>query len=124
MPSRLQRVQNCAAGLIFQLKIPDHINLSLMTLHWLPIHFRIKFKVLPYVFKSLHGLASQYLKVLVNKYILRRTLRLLTRLLLETATFKISTCGPKMFKFTAPVHWNALPLDVRSVAGVADFKDD
>jgi hypothetical protein len=41
----LQRVQNAAARLIFQLGPRDHVTPSLIQLHWLPVHFRVQFKL-------------------------------------------------------------------------------
>jgi len=41
----LQRVQNAAARLIFELTPRDHISPSLMQLHWLPICWRIEYKL-------------------------------------------------------------------------------
>jgi len=35
----------------------DHITLMLKSLHWLPVKFRIDFKVLLFVYKALIGLA-------------------------------------------------------------------
>jgi hypothetical protein len=41
----LQRVQNAAARLIFQLGPRDHVTPSLIQLHWLPVRFRVQFKL-------------------------------------------------------------------------------
>ena len=41
----LQRVQNAAARLVFGLRSHDHITPALAQLHWLPVQFRIKFKL-------------------------------------------------------------------------------
>ena len=41
----LQRVQNCAARLIFNLGQRDHIKPALVKLHWLPIQARVQFKL-------------------------------------------------------------------------------
>ena len=38
-----------------------HISPVLRQLHWLPVHHRIKFEMAILVYKSLHGLAPQYL---------------------------------------------------------------
>ena len=35
-------------------------------LHWLPIKYRVIFKIIPQVFKVLHGLAPSYLKNLIR----------------------------------------------------------
>ena len=41
----LQRAQNAAARLVFGLRSHDHITPALAQLHWLPVQFRIKFKL-------------------------------------------------------------------------------
>ena len=49
----LQRVQNAAARLVFELGARDHVTASLIQLHWLPVHWRIQFKlccIMHYVF--------------------------------------------------------------------------
>ncbi len=56
----LQRVQNAAARLICNVSRFDHITPTLKDLHWLPVKFRIDFKILLIVFKALHGLAPDY----------------------------------------------------------------
>ena len=39
----------------------DHITHILRDLHWLPVNFRVQFKLLSQVYKALHGLAASYL---------------------------------------------------------------
>jgi len=41
----LQRVQNAAARLIFELGPRDHVTDSLIQLHWLPIRWRVQYKL-------------------------------------------------------------------------------
>ena len=53
-----------------------HITPLLVDLHWLPVKFRIEFKILLIVFKIFKGLAPSYLSFLitpkpVSKYNLR-----------------------------------------------------
>ncbi len=43
---KLQRVQNAAARLITGKKKSDHITPVLKDLHWLPIKYRINFKIM------------------------------------------------------------------------------
>ena len=43
---RLQKVQNAAARVIFQIPKFDHITPALIDLHWLPVTFRVQFKLL------------------------------------------------------------------------------
>lgn len=50
---RLQLVQNAAARLLTGTNRRQHITPVLKSLHWLPVHFRIDFKILMFVFKAL-----------------------------------------------------------------------
>lgn len=50
-------MQNAAVGLLTGTRSSEHIAPILTSLHWLPVHFMICFKVLSFVFKSLRGLS-------------------------------------------------------------------
>ena len=54
---KLQRVQNSAARIICNISRYDHITPVLRSLHWLPIEYRISFKVLIIAFKAIYGAA-------------------------------------------------------------------
>ena len=43
-----------------------HITPLLRELHWLPVRFRVDFKILLVTFKILHGVAPSYLEDLVS----------------------------------------------------------
>ena len=79
---KLRRVQNAAARLISYTPRFGHITPVLRTLHWLPIRFRIEFKMLVIIFKSIHGLSPVYISDLIStklqsKYCLRSNNELL-----------------------------------------------
>ena len=59
--NKMQRVQNAAAKFVLNLKRMDSSTEALKTLHWLPIKFRIQFKILLLVYKCLNGQAPSYL---------------------------------------------------------------
>ena len=56
---KIQRVQNAAARLIFEQPKFCHITPVLSQLHWLPIKYRIEFKILLMTFKAIHGMAPE-----------------------------------------------------------------
>ena len=58
---KLQYVQNAAARIITRTRKCDHITPVLSDLHWLPVSYRIVFKILLLVFKSLNNLSPSYL---------------------------------------------------------------
>ena len=72
--NKYQNVINCAVTLVSGVGKFDHISPVLESLHWLPVDYRIEFKVLCLACKSLHGLAPSYLADLVKPYATRCTL--------------------------------------------------
>ena len=63
---RLQKIQNAAAKVILQLSKFDHITPAFVDLHWLPLKFRVQFKLLLTVYKSLHNQAPDYINDLLS----------------------------------------------------------
>ena len=72
--NRLQLVQNTAARVLTRTRKYDHISPILATLHWLPVAFRIDFKILLFVFKSRNDLAPSYISDLLSPYTPSRNL--------------------------------------------------
>lgn len=119
---RLQLVQNAAARLLTGTKKREHITPVLKSLHWLPVRFRIDFKILLFVFKSLHGLAPQYLTELVQPYEPARSLRSADLSLLVTPKSNKRRRGARSFSVAGPTLWNALPLHLRQIDSLSVFK--
>ena len=123
--NKLQRVQNAAARLIFQESKYCHVRPLLYNLHWLPVKFRIDFKILLLTYKAINGLAPFYLQELINlkeacKYKLRSDC---DGLLLNPVKFKtLTTLGDRSLTGSAPKLWNSLPYTIRSSSSVASFK--
>ncbi len=61
----LQLIQNAAARILTRTRKSEHITI-LRSLHWLP--FRIDFKVLLLVYKSLNGQGPKYITDMVTEY--------------------------------------------------------
>ena len=97
----------------------------LYNLHWLPVKFRIDFKILLLTYKAINGLAPFYLQELISlkeacKYKLRSDC---DGLLLNPVKFKtLTTLGDRSFAAAAPQLWNSLPCTIRSSPSVASFK--
>ena len=64
--NQLQRVQNSCARLVCNALKYCHITPLLIDLHWLPVRFRIDFKILLITYKILNGLAPLYLCQLIK----------------------------------------------------------
>ena len=59
--TKLQIVQNAAARLLTSSRKYDHITPALQELQWLPVRYRIHFKILLLTFKELNGMAPAYI---------------------------------------------------------------
>lgn len=119
---RLQLVQNAAARLLTGTRKFEHITPILQKLHWLPVPYRINFKILLFCFKALHGLAPTYIADLIQVHKPKRTLRSeSTNLLVVPRTFR-KLRGDRAFTAAAPRMWNCLPQYIRECSSINDFK--
>ncbi|XP_071398588.1 deoxynucleoside triphosphate triphosphohydrolase SAMHD1-like isoform X2 [Centroberyx affinis] len=119
---KLQLVQNAAARVLTKTKKMDHITPLLKTLHWLPVSFRIDFKVLLLVYKALNDLAPPYIRDVLSFYVPARSLRSSTALLLDVPYVSHKSTGESAFCVYAPKLWNTLPLDIRMASSLGIFK--
>ena len=92
-------------------------------MHWLPIKQRIIFKVAILTFKTLNGLAPNYLENSISRKINRRNLRSNNQLLLEVPEIK-NSFGSRSFTYSSPHIWNDLPYSVRSSSTLQSFKNN
>ncbi len=72
---QLQLIQNAAARILTRTRKSEHITPVLRSLHWLPVIFRIDFKVLLLVYKSLNGLEPKYMADMLSEFKPNRPLR-------------------------------------------------
>ena len=70
----LQRIQNAAARLVFNLPKFSHVTPLFRDLHWLPVVARIKFKTI-LAYKAVDGTAPAYLQALLKPHTPARSLR-------------------------------------------------
>ena len=118
---KLQRVQNLAARVVTRSSKYISITPTLKKLHWLPVKYRIIFKVVLLTFKALHGLAPNYLRTLLQSYIPSRSLRSETGnvLIMPKARRKL---GCQSFAVAAPKLWNDLPMNIRTTTSIVSFR--
>ena len=119
---RLQTVQNSAARLLTRSTKYDHITPVLASLHWLPVCFRIDFKILLITFKALHDLAPAYISELLVPYVPSRSLRSSSSRLLFLPVSRLITKGDRAFSIRAPKLWNDLPEEIRLTESLTIFK--
>ena len=118
---KLQRVQDTLARVVTGARPFAHAPPILKSLHWLPIHFRVIFKVRLLTFKTLHLEIPSYLHTLLSMAIPSRSLRSNKGPLLTVPRVKTVT-GSRAFSYCAPYLWNSLPLSLRSLDSVSSFR--
>jgi len=123
--SKLQGLQNTAARLVTYTPKFDHISPVLFKLHWLPIKYRIQFKLGLLTYKAIHFKTPQYssnlLAIKENK---RYSIRSPSNGLLlgdKTSKFK-ATLGDRSFGASTPKTWITLPKEIRDQIYVKTFK--
>ena len=116
--------QRYAARLACNKKKRDSAQDCMKMLHWLPIEFRTKFKLLTIVFKTLQGNGSSYLQRKLNSMTYHRTTRRSTTkcITLEVPFNKKKTQGDRGFSHTAATHWNKLPEYIRQTDDISIFR--
>ena len=109
--TRLQRVQNQLACLVIK-SSPFTRSISLLrSLHWLPLRFRILFKINLLTYKTLSEKQPVYLHSMLAASIPSRSLRSNNDNSLSVPRVKTNT-GARAFHSCAPSLWNNLPLSV------------
>ena len=122
LTNKLQRIQNHAVRIVTKANKYDHVQPLLKALHWLPVHYRINYKILLYTFKCIHGTAPAYLCRLIKLYEPTRSLRSADQFLLKKGKPRTKTYGDRAFQNCAPALWNSLPQDIRSIQSLNSFK--
>ena len=121
--SRLQRIQNMAARVVFRRPRYDHVTPLMRELHWLPIRERIHFKILIMAYKAIHGIVPGYIQELLILKVPPRTLRSNTSPnLLVVPRYNSERFGGRAFSNIAPRMWNALPPHIRAEKSFDRFK--
>src|SRR6218665_3435686 len=111
--NKLQRVQNDLARVVLRAPWRSHAAPLLQDLHWLPIRFRITYKVALMTYKVRHSKEPSYLYSVLHDYIPTRALRSSDQHFLENP--KSSTAkASRAFRHSAPVVWNNLSANTRS----------
>ncbi|XP_071959827.1 uncharacterized protein [Antedon mediterranea] len=108
-----------ATRIITETRKFDHITPILKDLHWLPVSYRIIFKILLITFKTLNGEGPQYLRDLLVRHAPAQNLRSssLQQLIVPRSRH---SWGDR--SVAATCLWNALPSHIRSSKSTDVFK--
>ena len=118
---KLQRVQNCLARVVTRSPPLTRSQPLLRSLHWLPVHYRLSYKVRLLTFKTLHSEQPSYLRDMLAVVSPTRSLRSNKGMVLSVPKVKTKT-GARAFSSCAPALWNSLPLRLRSAPSVTTFR--
>ena len=121
----LQRVQNAAVRLIFELGMREHVTPGLLQLHWLPVRWRILFKLCMLMHSIRTAKCPTYLNNIVATIASsssRSGLRSSTSTDLYVTPRLRTKLGERAFSFAGPAAWNALPVSIRTESNQTKFK--
>ena len=120
--NKLQRIQNTAARIVTSATKSEHITPYLKELHWLPVEYRIQFKINTLTYRCLNNLAPQYLCDLLQKYQPPKRLRSSSVTQLVVPKTRLSGYGDRAFSKASPTLWNSLPASVQQQKTLASFR--
>ncbi len=103
-----------AARLVFNEPKRAHVTPLFVSLHWLPVSARIKFKTLMFAYRTTTGSAPTYFHSLLQIYTPSRSLRSASERRLVVPSQRGSKSLSRTFSFTVPGWWNDLPTLIRN----------
>jgi hypothetical protein len=119
--NRFQKLQNSCARIISNVNYRQHMTPILASLHWLPVQYRIQFKLLLFAFKCIHNLAPSYLcssLTLMNKRNTRQS-KYFTFIVPRSKLVQFGDCT---FSRAASLLFNSLPNPFRQIPDINAFK--
>ncbi len=109
-------IQNAAARLVFNEPKRAHVTPLFVSLHWLPVAARIKFKTPMIAYRTTTGSAPTYFHSLLRIYIPSRSLRSASERRLVVPSQRGSKSLSRTFSFTIPGWWNDLRTPMGSLS--------
>ena len=119
--ARLQRVQNCLARVVTKAPRFNRPTPILKRLHWLPVKFRIHFKICTITFRTLKDNQPAYLAYLLVRPKCSEYLRSTNSNRFVVPRIKTKT-GSRAFSISDPALWNALPVPIRNAEAILKFR--
>jgi len=100
-----------------------HLSASkrLSCLHWLPVHYQIKFKITTLTYKILATCQPSYLHSLLQVYQPSRALCSSTQQLLHVP-YMSTDFGWRAFSYSSAATWNSIPISIKSCSSLHSFK--
>ena len=119
--NRLQKIQNSVARIVTRTSRSSHITPILKSLHWLPVQYRINFKLCCITHRALSLKEPHYLNSLLINRLNSYSLRSSSFNPLTLPFFNKKSNGFRSFAHAASFLWNHLPNTVRSCTYILIF---
>ena len=119
--ARLQRVQNCLAKVVTNAPRFSRSVRILKRLHWLPVKFRIHFKICAITFRTLKENQPAYPADLLIRPRCSKYLHSTNSNRFVVPRIKTET-GSRAFSISGPALWNALPVPIRNAKTILTFR--
>jgi hypothetical protein len=122
--AQLQRVQNAAVRLVARLRPHDHVTLARRSLHWLPVKYRITYKLCVLMHQVHVGRSPTYLSKIVtatSNLPGRSHLRSASSLCYDKPRLNLKF-GRRSFSYAGPAAWNTLLVTIQELTNTATFK--
>ena len=122
--ARLQRVQNAAARLVLGLRPYDHVTEALRALHWLPVKYRVRYKLC----LMMHSVHIQQCPSYINQMVQSVSTSSRRQGLRSSADASYlvprtrTKFADRAFSVAGPQEWNSLPTDLRLITDTSVFK--
>ena len=113
----LDRLSQCYGS-----KKYEHITPILIDLHWLPVEYRITYKILLLLYKAINGLSPSYISNLLSFCTSSHSLRSCSNKLLQVPRSKPKSYGDRRFSIAGPKLWNSIPGSLRNADSLNSFK--
>ncbi len=99
-----------------------HVTPLFVSLHWLPVAARIKFKTLMLAYRTATGSGPTYFHSLMTIYILSRSLRSASERRFVVPSQRGTRSRSRSFSFAVPDWWSELPTPIRNSESLTVFK--
>ena len=117
----ITKLQRCLARVVTRSpRLSSSVPL-LKSLHWLPVRYRIMFKICTITYQALSNKQPAYLHSMLTPARQPRQLRSSGSDLLSVPRVK-TNAGTRAFSVAAPTLWNSLPDSVKSARNIVSFR--
>ena len=119
---KLRSAQSCLTRVV--LPSIRHLSASerLSYLHWLPVYYRIQFKIATLTYKTVATCQPSYLHNLLQVYKPSRALRSSTQQLLHIPYNMSTDFGRRAFSYSSPATWNSIRISIKNCSSLYSFK--